>query len=117
MWLMLQQEKPNDYVIASGETRTICEFAEMAFSCLGMPIQWQGDGLNKIGIDKNSGKTMIKVNPKFFRPAEVEILQGNPTKAEWELGWKREISFEDLVERMAENDLSLVTRERQIEFV
>jgi GDPmannose 4,6-dehydratase len=107
MWLMLQQEKPDDYVIASGETRMIREFAERAFFHIGIAIQWQGNDLNETGIDSNSGKTLVKINQKFFRPAEVEILQGNPQKARRCLNWEREISFEAMVGRMVENDLKL----------
>jgi len=110
MWLMLQQEKPDDYVIASGETRTIREFAETAFFHAGMKIQWQGSGKEEIGIDKTSGKTIVKINPRFFRPAEVEILLGNPEKAERQLGWKRKISFTELVARMVDNDLAIVSQ-------
>jgi GDPmannose 4,6-dehydratase len=113
MWLMLQQNTPDDYVIASGETRTIREFVETAFSHAGMKIKWQGSGKEEIGIDQVSGKTVVKINPSFFRPAEVEILQGNPEKAERQLGWKRKISFSELVARMVDNDLSLVTREKE----
>jgi GDPmannose 4,6-dehydratase len=109
MWLMLQQDIPNDYVIATGETRTIREFAELAFSHAGIHIQWIGKGVEEMGIDKSSGKPVIKINQNFFRPAEVEILLGSPAKAERELGWKREISFSDLVVRMVENDISIVS--------
>jgi len=107
MWLMLQQEKPDDYVVATGETRTVREFVETAFHHVGMEIVWKGTGVDEIGIDKKSGKTIVKVNPKFFRPAEVEVLLGDPTKAETVLGWKREISFSQLVERMVQRDLQL----------
>jgi GDPmannose 4,6-dehydratase len=110
MWLMLQQNTPDDYVIASGETRTIREFAETAFSHAGIKIQWQGSGKEETGIDKVSGKTIIKINPLFFRPAEVEILLGNPEKAEHHLGWKRKISFPELVARMVDNDLAVISR-------
>src|SRR5574344_1324424 len=108
MWLMLQQETPDDYVIATNETRTVREFAETAFKHVGIDIEWKGEGVNETGVDKNSGKTVVKVNPKFFRPAEVELLLGNPAKAEEKLGWKREISFDELVRRMVTNDLELV---------
>jgi GDPmannose 4,6-dehydratase len=112
MWLMLQQERPDDYVIASGETRTIREFTETAFSHVGMKIQWQGNGKEEIGIDQISGKAVVKINPCFFRPAEVEILLGNPEKAERQLGWKRKISFSELVARMVDNDMSIVIKEK-----
>ncbi len=111
MWLMLQQEVPDDYVIATNETRTVREFVETAFKHVGITVQWKGNGVNEIGIDKNTEKTIVKINPKFFRPAEVDILLGDPSKAEQKLGWSREIFFADLVERMVTNDMELVTRE------
>jgi len=111
MQLMLQQEKPDDYVIATGETRSIREFAEAAFKCIGIDMKWQGAGVNEIGIDEKTGKTLVRVNPKFFRSAEVDVLLGNPEKAEKKLGWKREISFEQMVKLMVENDISLVAAE------
>lgn len=114
MWLMLQQEKADDYVIATNETRTVREFVEKSFSHVDIDIVWQGEGINEIGIDKATNKTVVKINPKFFRPAEVDILLGNPEKAEKELKWKREISFEQLVERMVKNDMELVKKEIEI---
>lgn len=111
MWLMLQQDKADDYVIATNETRKVREFVEKAFSVVGINIEWQGKEDKEEGIDKNSGKVVLKVNPKFYRPAEVELLIGNPAKAEKELGWKRKVSFDDLVSRMVNNDLQLVERE------
>lgn len=106
MWLMLQQEKPKDYVVASGETRTVREFLETAFSIVNIHVQWQGAGIEEIGIDSETGKAIVKINRAFFRPAEVEILLGDPSNAVQELGWKREISFAELVRRMVENDLA-----------
>ncbi len=114
MWLMLQQDKPDDYVIATNETRTVREFVTIAFEHAGIDLEWQGKGIDEIGIDKSNGKTIVKVNPEFFRPAEVDILLGNPQKAENILGWKREISFDELVRRMVENDLKLIEREIRI---
>lgn len=108
MWLMLQQEKPDDFVIATNETRTVREFAELAFHHAGIEIEWHGQGIDEIGINKSNGKTVVKVNKKFFRPAEVDVLLGNPEKAEKILGWKREISFSELVERMVKNDMNLI---------
>jgi len=110
MWLMLQQETPDDYVIATNETRTVREFVETSFEMAGISIEWKGEAIDEIGIDKATGKTVVKVNPKFFRPAEVDILIGDPTKAETNLGWRREIPFRELVERMVKNDIALVER-------
>lgn len=111
MWLMLQQDKPDDYVIATNETRTVREFVETAFKHVDIEIEWSGSGVDEIGKDKATGKTLVKVNPAFFRPAEVELLIGNPAKADSTLGWVREISFSELVERMVKNDLELVEKE------
>jgi len=112
MWLMLQQSEPDDYVVATGETRTIREFVEAAFGCIGMRIRWSGTGADETGIDEASGKVVVRVNPRFYRPAEVEMLLGNPAKAERVLGWRREIPFADMVSRMVENDLRLVSAEK-----
>ena len=114
MWLMLQQDSPDDYVIATNETRTVREFAEIAFKHAGVHVEWRGSQTNEIGIDKATGRTIVRVNPKFFRPAEVDILLGDPSKAEKELGWSREISFEQLVERMAQKDMEIVKKELEI---
>ena len=114
MWLMLQQDAPDDYVIATNETRTVREFVETAFRHVGMEMEWHGEGVRETGVDKVSGKTVVSVNPKFFRPAEVEVLLGNPAKAEAALGWKREVSFQELVKRMVENDLKLAEKEMRI---
>lgn len=114
MWLMLQQDAPDDYVIATNETRTVREFVEIAFAQAGIQVQWQGTGVDEIGIDKATGKTIVKVNKDFFRPAEVQLLLGNPAKAEEKLGWKREISFAELVQRMVDNDMALVEKELKV---
>ena len=114
MWLMLQQEQADDYVIATNETRTVREFVETAFSHVDISLEWKGNGVDEIGIDKVTGKTIVRVNPKFFRPAEVEVLLGNPEKAEKALGWEREISFSELVKRMVDNDMKLVQKEIKI---
>ena len=108
MWLMLQQDQPDDYVVATGETRTVREFAKEAFKAIGIDVEFKGTGLDEVGINKANGKIVVKVNKDFYRPAEVELLIGNPKKAEEKLHWKREISFHELVERMAKNDLELV---------
>ena len=111
MWLMLQQEEPDDYVIATNETRTVREFVETAFFHVGITVQWKGTGVDEIGVDASTGKTIVKVNRKFFRPAEVDVLLGNPAKAETKLGWRREIPFAELVKRMVDNDMALVAEE------
>ena len=107
MWLMLQQETPDDYVIATNETRSVREFVEEAFKCVDIKIKWQGEGVDEVGIDVETNNIVVKINPKFYRPAEVDILLGDPSKAEKNLGWKRDISFKDLVKRMIDNDLKL----------
>jgi len=111
MWMMLQQEKADDYVIATNETRTVREFVVTAFACVGITVEWKGSGVDEIGIDKETGKTIVKINPVFFRPAEVDLLLGNPKKAEEKLGWERKVSFAELVKRMVENDMRLVAKE------
>ena len=103
MWLMLQQEKPEDYVIATGVQYSVREFVEKAGPYFGMNIVWEGEGLDEVGIDKNTGKTIIRVNPKYFRPAEVETLLGDATKAKEKLGWEPKISFDQLVKDMCVN--------------
>lgn len=107
MWLMLQQETPDDYVIASGETHTVREFVDKAFQCAGVTLEWKGEGIDEYALNIDTGKTIVKVNPKFFRPAEVELLWGDPAKAEAKLGWKRHVSFDQLVERMVDHDMQL----------
>ncbi|NDB28512.1 GDP-mannose 4,6-dehydratase [archaeon] len=103
MWLMLQQDTPDDYVIATGEQYSVREFVEAAAPYFGMNIVWEGEGINEVGIDKNTKKTLIKVSPKYFRPAEVETLLGDATKAKENLGWDPKFSFNQLVEDMCKN--------------
>lgn len=105
MWRMLQQDQPGDYVLATGETHTIREFIEMAFAEIDITIKWQGKDTDEVGVDANSGDVLVKINPEFFRPAEVDILLGNPAKAEKALGWKRQVDFPGLVKLMVEHDL------------
>lgn len=104
-WLMLQQDKPQDYVIATGETHTVREFVTLAFKEVNIDIRWQGTGVDEKGIDTNTGKVLVEVNAKYFRPSEVELLLGDPSKAEQELGWKRKISFQELITGMVQYDL------------
>jgi GDPmannose 4,6-dehydratase len=104
---MLQQDAPGDYVLATGETHTVREFCEVAFSEIGIAIQWSGTGDKEVGKDKNTGVVRVKINPEFYRPAEVDILLGNPSRAEKELGWKRAVDFPGLVKMMVQHDLDL----------
>lgn len=105
MWLMLQQENADDYVIATGETHTVREFIEKAFACIDIPIQWEGTGVDEKGINRKNGNIVVRIDPEFFRPAEVDILIGSPKKAELKLGWSAKTKFEDLVKLMVEADL------------
>ena len=105
MWRILQQDKPQDYVLAMNETHTVREFVELAFAELGYEIEWQGSGVDEKGIDKNTGRVLVEVDPRYFRPAEVELLWGDSTKARTELGWEPKYSFMDLVKEMVQSDL------------
>jgi len=109
MWLILQQERPDDYVIATGEFHTVREFATLAFARAGIQLRWEGTGLEEKGIDTATGRVLVEVDPRFFRPAEVEKLLGNPAKARRELGWNHSsTSFTDLVNRMVDSDIALL---------
>lgn len=105
MWLMLQQEKAKDFVIASGETHTVREFVEKSFKVVDIDIEWVGTGVNEKGVNKKDNKVIVEVNPKYFRPAEVDLLWGNPEKARQYLNWKQKISFDKLIEIMVKYDL------------
>lgn len=106
MWLMLQQPEPDDYVIATGEFHTVREFCTLAFRYVGIDLDWSGDGLEEKGVDRATGRVLVEVDPRFFRPAEVEQLLGDPTKARTRLGWNpRKTSFDQLVRRMVEHDM------------
>lgn len=105
MWLILQQDKPSDYVIATGETHSVREFVEKAFAVINIKIEWSGSGLDEIGKDANTGKVYIRVDPRYFRPTEVDLLLGDPSKAKRELGWSPATPFVDLVKEMVEKDI------------
>ncbi len=105
MWLMLQQDRPDDYVIASGETYTVRQFAELAFEEVGIHLRWHGSGVNEKGIDERTGQVRVAVDPRYFRPAEVELLWGDPSKARTQLGWEPKTSIRDLVRMMVNYDL------------
>ena len=109
MWLMLQQDKPEDYVIATGESHTVREFAEKAFACVDIDIDWQNQDKQEKGIDTSSGKTVIEIDPAYYRPTEVEDLRGDPGKAEADLSWEPTVTFEDLIQLMVEADLDSVS--------
>lgn len=112
MWLILQQEKPDDFVVATGEAHSVRDFCTLAFKYAGIELKWQGEGVNEQGVDVKTGNVLVEVDPKFFRPAEVEQLLGDPTKAQKELGWNpRKTSFEDLVRIMVESDLKKAEKE------
>lgn len=104
MWLMLQQDKPEDYVLSTNEYHSVREFVEKSFALKGFNIQWKGTGVEEIGYDENTGRELINISEKYFRPAEVEELLGDSTKAKTELGWKPEVSFDELVKMMVEGD-------------
>ena len=110
-WLMLQQETAEDFVIATGKQFSVRDFVVAAASHLNMDIQWSGKGVDEVGIDAKSGRTLVRVDPRYFRPTEVESLLGDATKASKKLGWKPEVSFEDLVTEMVESDLNLAQRD------
>jgi len=109
MWMMLQRENPDDYVISTGESHSVREFVEESFKCVGITIRWEDSGLEEKGIDVDTGKILVEINPDYFRPAEVEYLVGNSTKARQELGWSPKIRFNQLVELMVESDLKYLS--------
>ena len=110
MWLILQQDKPEDFVLATGETHTVREFVEAAFEEVGKKIEWRGAGVDEKGYDSATGKLLVDVNPKYFRPAEVDLLLGDPSKAQRVLGWQRKVSFRELVKLMVQADLKIYGR-------
>ncbi|XP_067133454.1 GDP-mannose 4,6 dehydratase [Centruroides vittatus] len=110
MWLMLQEEEPDDFVIATGESHSVREFVEAAFQHIGKEIVWEGSGLNEIGKEKDSGLVRVRVNPKYFRPAEVDFLLGDATKAKKKFGWSPRIKFEELVQEMVDADIALMRK-------
>jgi len=112
MWLMLQQDAPDDYVLATGETHTVREFVEKAFALTGRTVVWQGRGVDEKGIDKASGKVLVEIDERYFRPTEVDLLMGDPTKARTKLGWRHRIGFDELVREMITADLKTVQSEQ-----
>src|SRR5712664_3910994 len=113
MWMMLQQDEPDDYVLATGEKHSVREFVEHAFDHVGRSIAWRGTGVDETGIDANSGQILVEIDPRYFRPTEVDLLLGDPGKANQKLGWRYKTSFADLVKEMVEGDRSEVRLERE----
>jgi GDPmannose 4,6-dehydratase len=105
MWLMLQQDEPDDFVIATGETHSVREFVELAFGEVGIEIGWQGEGVDEVGVNAATGDVLIEVDPKYYRPTEVEILIGDPTKAKEKLGWEAKVGLRELVKMMVAGDM------------
>jgi GDPmannose 4,6-dehydratase len=116
MWLMLQREKAEDFVIATGQTHSIREFVELVGKKLGYEIVWEGKGIEEIGKDRKSGKVLVRVNPRYFRPTEVDLLLGNPEKAEKELGWRARTTLKELVDIMVESDMKKLKEEGEAYF-
>jgi GDPmannose 4,6-dehydratase len=114
MWRIVQQDKPSDYVLATGETHTVREFVELAFKEVGRTITWRGKGLEEVGVDAKSGEVVIEVDPRYFRPTEVDFLLGDPSKAHRVLGWKHTTTFPELVRDMVRSDLVQVKREHDL---
>ncbi|WP_238916562.1 GDP-mannose 4,6-dehydratase [Clostridium sp. YIM B02555] len=117
MWLMLQQNEPEDYVLATNETHTVREFVELAFKIVGIQIVWSGSGIDEKGIDRKTGKVLVEINSKYFRPAEVEVLHGDCSKAIKKLGWTREVDFFKLVEMMVDYDMKVIAGMSIEEFI
>jgi GDPmannose 4,6-dehydratase len=113
MWLMLQQDEPDDYVLATGEAHSVREFVEIAFGHIGRHIEWRGEGVEEVGMDKKSNEPLIVIDPRYFRPTEVDQLLGNPAKAKHKLGWSHRVGFKELVAEMMESDLQRMPRARQ----
>ncbi len=111
MWRILQHDRPDDFVVATGETHSVREFASLAFREVGLELEWHGKGLDEKGVEAGTGRVLVEVDPRYFRPTEVELLLGDPSKAERELGWKRRVSFEDLVRRMVRYDMELFRKD------
>jgi GDPmannose 4,6-dehydratase len=111
MYLIVQQQEPDDYVLATGETHTVREFVERAFALTGRQIVWKGTGVDEKGLDEKTGETLVEIDPRYFRPTEVDLLLGDPRKAHQRLGWRHKTSFEQLVDEMVKSDLVAIPRE------
>ena len=111
MWRMLQEDKPRDYVLATGETNSVKDFVDIAFKELNLELEWEGEGLNEKGIEKNTGKERVLIDPDYYRPTEVEILKGDASKAKKELGWSPKVKFEELVSIMVKADYDKINKD------
>ena len=111
MWLILQQDKPDDYVLATGETHSVREFVDLAFAEVGISLRWEGKGRDEKGIDAKTGKVLVEVDPRYFRPSEVDLLLGDPTKAHKVLGWHHKVGLKELAHEMVQSDLKVVLKE------
>ncbi len=111
---MLQQDNPEDYVMATGETHTVREFAELAFKHAGIDLEWKGEAVDEKGIDKKTGRVLVEVDPKYFRPSEVELLVGDSSKAKKDLGWEPRVTFSKLIKIMVELDLKAIEEKGDI---
>jgi len=110
MWMILQKEKPDDFVIATGETHSVREFIEKAFKVVNVDIKWQGEAVEEVGLNAATGEVLVRIDPNYFRPTEVDLLLGNPQKAQRELGWKIKVSFDELVREMVTEDIRLAQK-------
>jgi GDPmannose 4,6-dehydratase len=113
MWLIVRQDEPDDYVLATGERHSVREFVEKAFACVDRRIEWCGAGQDEKGIDTRSGQVLVEIDPRYFRPTEVDLLVGDPSKARQRLGWRHKTSFDDMVKEMVASDLTVVRYEKE----
>jgi GDPmannose 4,6-dehydratase len=113
MWMIVQQDEPDDYVLATGERHSVREFVEKAFACVGRSIEWRGSGVDEKGVEARSGQVLISVDARYFRPTEVDLLVGDPSKAHKQLGWRHKTSFDAMVKEMVAADLAAVRRETE----
>jgi GDPmannose 4,6-dehydratase len=115
MWRILQQTEPDDYVLATGETHSVREFVELAFSKVGRRVEWRGKGSDEVGADSSTGDALVRIDSRYFRPTEVDLLLGDPSKALRVLGWKHTVTFPELVADMVSSDLETIARESHLE--
>jgi GDPmannose 4,6-dehydratase len=113
MWRIVQQDEPDDYVLATGETHSVREFVEKAFAQVGRSIVWRGEGVDEKGVDRGSGAVLVEIDPRYFRPTEVDLLIGDPEKARRKLGWRHRVGLDELVREMVTADLAGIRLEQQ----